>query len=215
MNPRVRLPKYRSDSKYSSDQIMQSNKKMLIIPVAAVLMSILLGGCFSKQAKESEPAVADQTNQNSGQNADQEQVPSFRVEDPLPEDTAQLLVKSYNHPALGNILADSKDMTLYIFTKDSEGISACYDDCAAKWPPLLVSGEIKAESGLAGELGTIDRTDGTKQATYQGKPLYYYFEDTVSGDASGEGVGGAWFAVKLGQTAEQTTTDSAAPKMVQ
>lgn len=205
---------------------MQCNKKSLIILASAALMAVLLSGCLNRQAKDAAPAA----NELAGQQAeDQQQEPSFRVDDPEPaaeggltdesgatDEIVQPLVKSYSHLALGNILTDSKDMALYIYIKDTEGTSACYDDCAAKWPPLLAVGEIKAESRLANELGMIERTDGTKQATYRGKPLYYYFEDTVSGEASGEGVNDAWFVVKLDQAENQSVPVSATePKMVQ
>ena len=33
-------------------------------------------------------------------------------------------------------LMDANKMTLYTFDKDEKGVSNCYDDCAAKWPPL-------------------------------------------------------------------------------
>ncbi len=32
-------------------------------------------------------------------------------------------------------LMDANKMTLYTFDKDEKGVSNCYDDCAAKWPP--------------------------------------------------------------------------------
>jgi hypothetical protein len=49
---------------------------------------------------------------------------------------------------------------------------------------------------LSGTLGTITRSDGTTQITYNGEPLYSYTPDTTSSDALGQGVGGVWFAVK-------------------
>jgi predicted lipoprotein with Yx(FWY)xxD motif len=42
-------------------------------------------------------------------------------------------------------------------------------------------------------LGTIDRPDGSVQATYDGFPLYYFAGDAAPGDANGESVGGVWF----------------------
>jgi predicted lipoprotein with Yx(FWY)xxD motif len=42
----------------------------------------------------------------------------------------------------------------------------------------------------------VDRTDGTKQWTYDGKPLYFYAEDKAKGDMTGDGMGGKWHVVK-------------------
>ncbi len=95
--------------------------------------------------------------------------------------------------ALGKVLTDAKGMTLYTFDKDEGGVSACYDKCAANWPPLL------AEAGAAADddFALTDRTDGTKQWTYYGKPLYLWVQDTKPGDTTGDGVNKVWHAAKV------------------
>lgn len=99
--------------------------------------------------------------------------------------------------ALGDILTDADGMTLYLFTNDTEGVSNCTADCLANWPPLTVASadEALAGDGVTGELGTIERDDGTLQVTIEGLPLYYYAADAEAGDISGHQVGGVWFAV--------------------
>jgi hypothetical protein len=50
----------------------------------------------------------------------------------------------------------------------------------------------------ASKLGTITRSDGAKQVTYNGHPLYLFSKDTKAGDTNGQGVtafGAAWFAL--------------------
>jgi predicted lipoprotein with Yx(FWY)xxD motif len=94
--------------------------------------------------------------------------------------------------SMGKIYADSKDMTLYTYDKDEMGKSNCYDQCAANWPPYLAAADAMAE----GEWTIIDRTDGTKQWAYEGKPLYLYVDDKKPGDMMGEGKGGVWHIVK-------------------
>ncbi len=85
--------------------------------------------------------------------------------------------------------------TLYVFDNDQgSGGSTCYDACAIDWPPLLV--EDGTASGV-GQLGTLTRNDGTVQATYQGRPLYFYLGDNNPGDAFGQGLGGVWWQVDL------------------
>ncbi|HXG36178.1 MAG TPA: hypothetical protein VNL15_04350 [Dehalococcoidia bacterium] len=109
-------------------------------------------------------------------------------------------VASRSHPQLGTILTDAQGKTLYTFTPDPPNGSACTGDCAQRWPPLtLRSGTPTASSGVTGRLGTIQRTDGSTQVTYDGKPLYYFAADAAPGDANGQGVGNVWFVVKLGQ----------------
>ena len=86
------------------------------------------------------------------------------------------------------ILTDSKGMTLYIWDKDTAGVSNCYDKCAVNWPPLLAAADAKAD----GEFTLVDRTDGTKVWAHEGMPLYLWIKDTKPGDTTGDGVGGTW-----------------------
>lgn len=90
------------------------------------------------------------------------------------------------------MMTDANGMTLYIFDKDSGGASACYDDCAVKWPPYL------AQSGEAAGKGwsQVARRDGAMQWAYDGKPLYYFKGDHAKGDHMGDGMGGVWHMLK-------------------
>lgn len=98
---------------------------------------------------------------------------------------------------LGSFLVGPNGMTLYLFTNDTPGTSNCYDDCAVKWPPLLVPDgqQPSAGDGVTGMLGVTERTDGTYQVTYNDTPLYYWFKDIVPGDATGQNVGEVWFVI--------------------
>ncbi|WP_324651127.1 hypothetical protein [Georgenia sp. H159] len=95
---------------------------------------------------------------------------------------------------LGTVLVDGEGMTLYLFTNDSPGMSACTGDCLVAWPP--VEGEPAAGEGVdEALLGSIEREDGTVQATYGDWPLYYFSQDTSPGDVTGQGVNDVWFVV--------------------
>lgn len=95
---------------------------------------------------------------------------------------------------LGPVVAGPDGLTLYVFLPDEQSDSTCYDACAATWPPL--EGEMSAGPEIdEALLGTIERTDGTTQATYDGWPLYYYANDAEPGDVAGQGVGDNWFVV--------------------
>jgi predicted lipoprotein with Yx(FWY)xxD motif len=91
------------------------------------------------------------------------------------------------------VLTNAKGDTLYLFVPDSPTSSKCYGSCAAYWPPVL--GTPKAGPGVTGSLGTIHRSDGTTQATYDGHPLYTYIADSAPGQDHGNNInlnGGLW-----------------------
>jgi predicted lipoprotein with Yx(FWY)xxD motif len=94
--------------------------------------------------------------------------------------------------AAGPVLTDAKGMTLYTFDKDKDGASACYDECAANWPPLAAAADAAAE----GEFGLTERTDGSRQWTFKGLPLYTWVKDAKPGDITGDGVKGVWHIAK-------------------
>jgi predicted lipoprotein with Yx(FWY)xxD motif len=110
-----------------------------------------------------------------------------------PAAAATVMVK--NDPKLGDYLVDAKGMTLYMFTKDTPGVSNCSGGCLTAWPPLVATGDLVAGPGVTGKLGFITRADGTKQVTYNDMPLYYWASDVKPGDVNGQGVGGVWYVV--------------------
>ena len=94
------------------------------------------------------------------------------------------------------VLTNAKGRTLYWFAPDTATRSACYGTCAAYWPP--VQGAVTAGPGVTGRLGTITRSDGSVQATYDGHPLYTYVGDTAAGQTNGNKLnlnGGLWYEV--------------------
>lgn len=109
-------------------------------------------------------------------------------------------VKVASDAKLGQILASADGKTLYTFGKDSPNTSACYEACARNWPPFnLRAGEPVAPADLKGKLGTAARTDGARQVTYNGQPLYLFVGDQKAGDATGDATdafGGKWSVVK-------------------
>lgn len=98
--------------------------------------------------------------------------------------------------SLGKILiAATNKMTLYTYTKDTADLSNCYDQCATNWPPFTLTAEPVAGPGITGKLGLATRKDGSKQLTWNSKPLYFYNKDTKPGDVVGQNVGTVWFVV--------------------
>jgi|SRR6185369_3131263 len=108
--------------------------------------------------------------------------------------TQQSIVMMASNDKLGAYATDPKGMALYTFDKDSAGKSNCTGDCAVKWPPYVVTGEVPAT--LPEHVGTISRADGSMQYTWNGMPLYYYVMDKTAADVTGDGVGGVWHLAK-------------------
>ena len=101
------------------------------------------------------------------------------------------------------VLTNGKGFTLYSFAPDTSTKSNCNGACAQNWPP--VHGPATA-SGVKGTFGTIKRSDGSTQATFDGHPLYTFAADTAPGQAKGNGLneqGGVWHEI--------TTSGAAAP----
>jgi len=91
------------------------------------------------------------------------------------------------------VLTNASGLTLYSFAPDTPSRSACYGSCAAYWPP--VPGKVSAGPGVTGAIGSIKRTGGSTQATYDGHPLYTYIGDSAPGQDSGNNLnlnGGLW-----------------------
>jgi predicted lipoprotein with Yx(FWY)xxD motif len=113
---------------------------------------------------------------------------------------------------LGSVLVDARGRTVYVFAKDKHGKSACYGACASYWPPLLSSAKPRPGKGVhASLLGVTKRTDGKRQVTYAGHPLYRFIGDTKAGATTGEGLtdfGGAWDAIAASGRAIQPTSSN-------
>jgi predicted lipoprotein with Yx(FWY)xxD motif len=99
---------------------------------------------------------------------------------------------------LGTYLIAYNGMTVYTYAKDKLGVSNCTGTCADAWPPYTVPAAttLNAQVGVGGHIDTIQRADGTFQVTYNGMPLYFWKNDTKSGDTNGQGIGGVWYVVK-------------------
>jgi len=96
------------------------------------------------------------------------------------------------------VLTNAHGRTLYWFAPDTPAISKCTGSCAVYWPP--VTGSPEAGPGITGSLGTIKRSGGAVQATYDGHPLYTYAGGNGPGQARGNNLdlnGGLWYEVRV------------------
>jgi predicted lipoprotein with Yx(FWY)xxD motif len=96
----------------------------------------------------------------------------------------------------GNIMTDSAGRTLYFFSIDADGNSGCTGGCVTAWPVFYKENPNLDTTLKASDFGSITRTDGAKQTTYKGWPLYYFQNDAKAGDINGDKVENVWFVAK-------------------
>ena len=109
---------------------------------------------------------------------------------------AQIIVKNSEY---GRVLFDANGQVVYVFEIDSRNKSACTSaECVKAWPPVLTREAPTAGAGADKSLlGTIRRSDGKLQVTYNGRPLYFY-EHEGPGEIKCHNVelhGGLWWVV--------------------
>lgn len=161
-----------------------------------VLGVALLAACGAEGGDDTTTTAEPDTTTTTSADVGQEDPTTTAPED---EDTTTTAAETMDgvHVAdtdLGSILVDPEGFTLYIFTADSEGESACYDACADLWPP------VPADTPISSELddsifGAVPRDDGTEQLAVNGMPLYLYTPDENPGDTTGQGFNDVWFVV--------------------
>lgn len=145
-------------------------RRMLVLVAAGALLLAACGG------DDAEPPAADE---------------------PGAEEEAAATIEVASSD-LGDIIVDADGNALYMFEPDEEanGEPTCYDECAATWPPLEATGDPVAGSGLDPALvGTVERTDGPVQVTYNGLPLYHFANDEAAGETNGQGLNEVWWVL--------------------
>lgn len=93
----------------------------------------------------------------------------------------------------GPLLAAPGGHTLYISTRDPQGVSRCTDGCTRLWSPFLLASSEQPRPPF----GAVARADGTRQWSHDGRPLYLWGGDTDAGDVTGDGVDGTWYAIRI------------------
>jgi predicted lipoprotein with Yx(FWY)xxD motif len=106
---------------------------------------------------------------------------------------------SLRQTPLGSSLVDGNGRTLYLFEADKPNRSMLSAAGQAVWPPFTASTRPRALNGaLAGNIGIISGTGGTRQVTYSGHPLYYFAGDHNAGQTLGQGLnefGALWYVL--------------------
>ena len=165
--------------------------KRWLVPVGLAAAALIAAGCGSSSSSGTPAGSGGSGGGNQGTQASAgNQVKSAKI-------------------GSATVLTNSKGLTLYWFVPDTSTTSKCNGQCIVFWPP--VKGPVTAGPGVTGTLGTITRSDGSLQATWDGHPLYTFKEDKKPGDNKGNGItgsGGLWHEVSLAGTAAAKQTHS-------
>jgi len=115
-------------------------------------------------------------------------------------------VKLASAQQYGSYLVDGSGRTLYLFAKDlpagggnaavsnCTGSSADMTTCVHFWP-IFHAANSMVQGIDPNDLGEITRSDGLKQTTYKGWPLYYFLNDPNPGVINGETIAD-WFVIR-------------------
>ncbi|MFC8041608.1 hypothetical protein ACFUOZ_19835 [Paenarthrobacter sp. NPDC057355] len=154
-------------------------KKQLSMGIGALVLAAALAGCGGSSGTSTSSSAPPAASSSAASS---------------PAAAADMKTAS---SSAGQIVVDSKGMSLYFFTKDvkDSGTSACTGACLEAWPVFTTTATTPTVDGVTGTVGTIATPDGKKQVTLNGMPLYYYAKDKAAGDVTGQGVGGVWYLV--------------------
>lgn len=117
-----------------------------------------------------------------------------------------------SHAGSGGTFLTDGGRSVYLWDADAMNKSNCSGACAGAWPPVMATGKVTASSGVKpSDLGTIARSGGGRQVTYNGHPLYFFAGDSGPGQTNGQGsdsFGAKWWLVTPSGT-KITATDTA------
>jgi predicted lipoprotein with Yx(FWY)xxD motif len=165
-----------------------------------IVIATVLGACGTTAAKSGPASTPSSTATPAATTASQP-APAARVAAVKPRvRTGPAAIAVRSAPGYGKLLVDGSGRTLYLFTADGRGGSACNGACAQAWPPLYGSDTSRLGRGIvAARVTVVRRRDGRRQLAYYGHPLYYYVGDRQPGQINcqdAEEYGGHWWLVK-------------------
>jgi predicted lipoprotein with Yx(FWY)xxD motif len=193
------------------------NRRLLVLAVAVVVVAV--AGCGGDEQPERQQAaertVAAASPPPSEDGEDSKEASAERRGDKgkasaaalarrppgteglrVPAKRARIVARESSY---GRVLFDANGQVVYVFENDRANRSNCTSaDCVKAWPPLLTRQQPSAGAGVTARLlGTIRRSDGKLQVTYDGRPLYFY-EHEAPGEIRCHNVdlhGGLWWVV--------------------
>jgi predicted lipoprotein with Yx(FWY)xxD motif len=151
----------------------------------ALALALAAGGCGGDDEPEQQEAdaAAAQTTTSGDESEDEAAMdkdsaamarrPAGEAGLRVPAEKAQIVAGDSD---FGRVLFDANGQVVYVFEIDAPDESNCTSaQCVKAWPPVLTQEQPSAGEGVDGQLlGTIRRSDGMLQVTYNGRPLYFY-----------------------------------------
>ena len=99
--------------------------------------------------------------------------------------------------AIGYVLAEANHQVVYTYSKDKKGgTPTCTGTCAATWIPATGTPQAGPADVFPGQFGLVTRSDGSKQISYNGYPLYL-LKGAQPLTTTGNGMDGVWHVVPL------------------
>ena len=155
-----------------------------------VLLLTACGGSSSSSATGNSTSTSTSTPNAAGQPSGASGLPA--------KGSTVLIVQ---HSNLGWVLAEANGQVVYTYGGDTKGGSpTCTGSCSAIWPAVTGLPLASTADTLPGQLGTVSTSDGAKQITYNGMPLYT-FKGARPLSTKGNGVEGKWHVIKLPKSA--------------
>jgi predicted lipoprotein with Yx(FWY)xxD motif len=179
---------------------MVKNSLMLGMTVSALALLAGCGSSYSSSSQSKTSAAGATTGAGAATTGGGSAYGHAPAASTSPATGSGAVVVTSKRAKPGTVLAAGpKKMTVYLFEGDKGPASTCSGACASAWPPVT-TGAAATAAGTAqsADLGTITRSDGTKQVTYKGHPLYFFVKDKDSGDAYGQGAkafGADWYVL--------------------
>jgi len=136
--------------------------------------------------------------------------------------TSPTTITTTHNKTWGTILVLQNGTTVYRLAADPKNKSVCSGTCATIWPPILLATGQKSPAGHGvNGLGTITRSNGKRQVTYMGVPLYRFVGDHKPGQATGniKDTWGSWWVVnpanpRVAPTVSRPSGGASAPTTV-
>src|SRR5256885_14010031 len=93
--------------------------------------------------------------------------------------------------------------------RERPGKPACTGACLQAWPPVPAPDTFTAGTGVtASNYSSITLSDGTKQLTVKGSPLYTWMGDKKAGDVTGQDVAGFYVVKASGEKYDPGSGDA-------
>jgi predicted lipoprotein with Yx(FWY)xxD motif len=170
---------------------MKINLKLSLLVAGVVVAGAVVAGIVL--TKKDTPPVATSNEPTTTEK---------RTPTPSAPKTAGTMITSAKSD-YGDILWGPNRQAIYIWEREPSATPQCYDNCAVAWPPVLTAGEPEAGVSInAALLGTVKRSDGSTQVTYNGHPLYYYAHEGP-GEVKCHNIvthGGLWWVITTAGT---------------